>query len=44
VSPIKVTFRFRIIVNSTDEVDLKVTIDPGTLVARGIYGPPPSAG
>ena len=44
VSPIKITFTYQITVNSTDQVYLQVTLDPGTLVARGIYGPPPSAG
>jgi type II secretory pathway pseudopilin PulG len=40
VSPIKITFTFQITVNSTDQVYLQVVVDPGTLVARGIYGPP----
>jgi type II secretory pathway pseudopilin PulG len=44
VLPIKITFRYQVTVNSTDQVDLSVAVDPGTLVARGIYGPPPSAG
>jgi hypothetical protein len=44
VLPIKITFRYQVTVNSTDQIDMSVTVDPGTLVARGIYGPPPSAG
>jgi hypothetical protein len=44
VLPIKITFRYQVTVNSTDQVDMSVALDPGTLVARGIYGPPPSAG
>ena len=44
VQPIKVTFRYQVIVNGTNEVDLTVSVDPGTLSARGVYGPPPAAG
>ena len=44
VNAIKITFRYRVIVDSRNEVDLTVTMDPGTLSARGVYGPPPSAG
>jgi hypothetical protein len=44
VQPIKVTFRFQVIVDGRNEVDLTVAVDPGTLSARGVYGPPPAAG
>ena len=44
VQPINVTFRFQVIVDGRNEVDLTVAVDPGTLSARGVYGPPPAAG
>ena len=44
VQPLTVRFRYQVIVDSDDEVDLIVTMDPGALVARGVYGPPPAAG
>ena len=44
VQPIKVTFRYQVIVSGTNQVDVTVSVDPGTLSARGVYGPPPAAG
>ncbi|HET9312138.1 MAG TPA: hypothetical protein VFP41_13055, partial [Actinomycetota bacterium] len=44
VQPIRITFRYLVWVNGTPEIDLKVSVDPGTLLTSGIYGPPPEAG
>ena len=44
VQPIKIVFKYELIVDSVTEVSLTTTVDPGTLVAKGVYGPPPSAG
>ncbi len=44
VQAIEITFNYEVIVDSVREVDLDVTVDPGTLITRGVYGPPPSAG
>ena len=44
VQPIKIVFKYELIVDSVPEVSLTTTVDPGTLVAKGVYGPPPSAG
>jgi type II secretory pathway pseudopilin PulG len=44
VQPIRITFRYRVWINSTAEIDLVVSVDPGKLVASAVYGPPPEAG
>ncbi|HVD70866.1 MAG TPA: hypothetical protein VNG34_08430, partial [Actinomycetota bacterium] len=44
VQPIKIVFKYELIIDSVTEVSLTTTVDPGTLVAKGVYGPPPSAG
>jgi hypothetical protein len=44
VQPIRMTFRYLMWVNGTAEIDLTVEVDPGRLVASGVYGPPPEAG
>jgi hypothetical protein len=44
VQPIRITFRYLMWVNGTAEIDLTVAVDPGRLVASGVYGPPPEAG
>ena len=44
MQPIKIVFKYELIVDSVPEVSLTTTVDPGTLVAKGVYGPPPTAG
>ena len=44
VQPIKIVFKYELVVDSVPEVSLTTTVDPGTLVAKGVYGPPPTAG
>jgi len=44
VQPITITFRYRLIVEGATEIDLTTVVNPGTLSARGVYGPPPAAG
>jgi hypothetical protein len=44
VQPIKIVFKYELIIDSVTEVSLTTTVDPGTLVTKGVYGPPPSAG
>jgi hypothetical protein len=44
VQPIRITFDYELRVNGAKEIDLVVTVDPGTLLTSGIYGPPPEAG
>jgi hypothetical protein len=44
VQPIKIVFKYELIIDSATEVSLTTTVDPGTLVAKGVYGPPPTAG
>ena len=36
--------RYEFIVDGVTEVNLVATFDPGQLLARSIYEPPPSAG
>ena len=40
--PIEITIRYEFIVDGVTEVDLTATFDPGELLARGIYEPPPA--
>jgi hypothetical protein len=44
VQPIHIKFQYELIVDSVKEVDLTVSVDPGTLTTRAVYGPPPTAG
>jgi hypothetical protein len=44
VQPIKIVFKYELIIDSVTEVSLTTTVDPGTLIAKAVYGPPPSAG
>jgi Tfp pilus assembly protein PilV len=39
---IEITVRYEFIVDGVTEVNLAATFDPGTLLARGIYEPPPA--
>jgi len=43
VQPIEVTIRYEYIVDGVHEIDVDATFDPGDLLARGIYEPPPAA-
>lgn len=40
--PIEITVRYEYIVDGVTEINLTATFDPGALLARGIYGPPPA--
>jgi type II secretory pathway pseudopilin PulG len=40
--PIEITIRYLLIVDGVDQIDLSTTFDPGDLLARGIYEPPPA--
>lgn len=42
--PIEITVRYEFIVDAITQIDLVATFDPGDLLARGIYGPPPAQG
>jgi type II secretory pathway pseudopilin PulG len=44
-TPLSVTVSYQLFVNSIPEMDMRITTDLGSLVARGVYGePPPSQG
>jgi hypothetical protein len=43
VQPIRITFDYELRVNGVKEIDLVAVVDPGTLLASGVYGPPPEA-
>jgi Tfp pilus assembly protein PilV len=40
--PIEITVRYEYIVDGVTEINLAATFDPGALLARGIYEPPPA--
>jgi type II secretory pathway pseudopilin PulG len=40
--PIEITIRYQLTVDGVDQIDLTATFDPGDLLARGIYEPPPA--
>ena len=40
--PIEITIRYQFLVDGVEEINLVATFDPGTLLARGIYEPPPA--
>jgi type II secretory pathway pseudopilin PulG len=42
--PIEITVRYEFIVDGITQINLAATFDPGDLLARGIYGPPPTQG
>jgi hypothetical protein len=42
--PIEITVRYEFIVDGVTQINLATTFDPGDLLARGIYEPPPSVG
>jgi Tfp pilus assembly protein PilV len=42
--PIEITVRYEFIVDGVAEINLVATFDPGALLARGIYEPPPAVG
>ena len=44
VQPITITFKYELTVDSVKEIDLTTKVDPGALIARATYGPPPAAG
>jgi type II secretory pathway pseudopilin PulG len=44
VQPIRITFDYELRVNGAKEIDLVVSVDPGTLLASAVYGPPPESG
>ena len=44
VNPIVVTMRYQLIVGTETEVDLTITADLGDLIAKGVYGLPPTPG
>ena len=44
VQPITITFKYELTVDSVKEIDLTTLVDPGALLARATYGPPPAAG
>jgi type II secretory pathway pseudopilin PulG len=41
-APIEITVRYEYIVDGVTEINLAATFDPGALLARGIYEPPPA--
>jgi type II secretory pathway pseudopilin PulG len=43
-NPIEITIRYQFLVDGVEEIDLRARFDPGSLLARGIYEPPPSSG
>ena len=43
-TPISLTVRYQLMVNSVDEVDVTMTVDLGELVAQSSYEPPPEFG
>jgi Tfp pilus assembly protein PilV len=40
--PIEITIRYEFIVDGVTQINLSATFDPGELLARGIYEPPPA--
>jgi hypothetical protein len=40
--PITITIRYEFIVDGITQINLSATFDPGDLLARGVYGPPPA--
>lgn len=42
--PIEITIRYEFIVDGVTQINVLATFDPGDLLARGIYGPPPAQG
>ena len=42
VQPIEITVRYEFIVDGVTQINLAATFDPGALLARGIYEPPPA--
>jgi hypothetical protein len=40
--PIEITIRYQFEVDLVPQIDLTATFDPGELLARGIYEPPPA--
>jgi Tfp pilus assembly protein PilV len=42
--PIEITIRYEFIVDGLTQINLSATFDPGDLLARGIYEPPPAQG
>jgi len=43
-SPITITIRYQFFVGVVEEINLLATFDPGALLARAIYEPPPAQG
>jgi hypothetical protein len=42
--PIEIEIRYQFFVDSIEQINLVATFDPGDLLARGIYEPPPAVG